>query len=54
MFKFISETIESVAPGLQVVMTEHADIDEIWYQSAVAERWRGGLKLVPDDWPEAK
>jgi hypothetical protein len=31
-------------------MIEHADIDESWYRDAVVERWRGGLKLVPNDW----
>jgi hypothetical protein len=38
----------------QVVITEHADINEDWYQAAVAERWRGGLKLVPEDWPPSQ
>ena len=28
---------------------EHADINEDWYQDAVVERWREGLKLVPED-----
>ena len=37
--------------SFQVIVTEHADIDESWYQTAVVERWRGGLKLVPEDWP---
>lgn len=38
------------APGLQVIMTEHADLTD-WYSNAVVERWRRGLKLVPEDWP---
>jgi hypothetical protein len=36
---------------MQVIITEHADINESWFQDAVAERWRQGKKLVPDDWP---
>jgi hypothetical protein len=51
MFKFVFEVVEAIAPGFQVVITEHADIKEDWYQGAVIEKWRGGLKLVPDDWP---
>jgi hypothetical protein len=51
MFRFVFEAVKALAPGLQVVITEHADIGESWYQDAVVERWRGGLKLVPDDWP---
>jgi hypothetical protein len=51
MFQLVFKAVREVAPGLQVIVTEHADINEEWYQAAVAERWRGGLKLVPEDWP---
>jgi len=55
MLKLIFEVVEnaanSSASGVQVVITEHADINEPWFQDAVAERWRHGKKLVPDDWP---
>jgi hypothetical protein len=53
MFKLIFDAVEAVAPKLQVIVTEHADIDDDRYQSAVIERWRKGVKLVPDDWPRA-
>ena len=51
MFQLVFEAVEEVAPGFQVIVTEHADLNETWYQAAVSERWRGGLKLVPEDWP---
>ncbi|WP_287373669.1 DUF3732 domain-containing protein [Prosthecochloris sp.] len=51
MFKMVFDTVENVAPEFQVVITEHADINEDWYQNSIRERWRGGLKLVPDEWP---
>jgi hypothetical protein len=54
MFQLIFEAVQAVNPGLQVVITEHADINEDWYQNAVKERWRGGLKLVPEEWPRAQ
>jgi len=54
MFKFVFDVVETLKPGFQVVITEHADINEDWYQAAVVERWRGGLKLVPDDWPRGE
>lgn len=53
MFQYIFSSVNSTPQGFQVIITEHADIDEGWFQSAVAERWRGGLKLVPEDWPRA-
>lgn len=54
MFKFVFDVVEAIAPGLQVVITEHADIDEDWYQEAVVERWRGGTKFIPDEWPRSE
>lgn len=54
MFRFVFDVVAFLAPGFQVIMTEHADINEDWYQSSVVERWRGGLALVPADWPRAE
>ena len=51
MFRFVFEVVKGIAPDFQVIITEHADINEDWYQGAVVERWRGGVKLVPEDWP---
>jgi len=51
MFKMVFDAVNDVTPGFQVIITEHADINEQWYQDSIRERWRGGLKLVPEDWP---
>lgn len=51
MFELMVRAVSEVAPALQVIVTEHADIDKDWYQAAIIERWRGGRKLVPEDWP---
>ena len=51
MFQYVFSAVQSASPSFQVIVTEHADINEDWYQSAVVERWRSGLKLVPEDWP---
>jgi prefoldin subunit 5 len=53
MFQLVFKAVKAVTPGLQVIVTEHADINEDWYQTAVVERWRGGLKLVPEEWPRS-
>lgn len=52
MFKLVFDVVAQTAPALQVIVAEHADINEDWYQGAIVERWRAGLKLVPDDWPQ--
>jgi len=50
MFRFLFDVVEGITPGFQIIMTEHADIKDDWYQEAVVERWRG-VALVPEDWP---
>lgn len=51
MFQLVLEIINELAPEMQVIITEHADIAEAWYQAAIAQRWRDGIKLIPEDWP---
>ena len=50
MFKLAYEVAQSLAPNFQIVVTDHADIAEKWFQDRVVERWRGSVKLVPSDW----
>ena len=50
LFKFIFDVTEALAPKLQVIITDHADLNEPWFQAAVKERWRGGNRLVPASW----
>jgi hypothetical protein len=45
--------LKALEPAMQVILTEHADLDEPWFRSAVVERWGGGKKLVPEDWPRS-
>jgi hypothetical protein len=51
VFAVVATAASSAPPGMQIILTEHADINEDWFQAAVNERWRQGKKLVPDDWP---
>lgn len=55
MFKLIKDTVDSLEGKLQVIVTEHADPNEEWFQSAVVERWReDGKALIPQSWlPQA-
>ncbi|RRH90155.1 DUF3732 domain-containing protein [Mesorhizobium tamadayense] len=50
LFRFIQQrTAES---KFQTIVIDHADEAEAWFQDAVVARWRGGDKLVPDQWVE--
>jgi hypothetical protein len=35
---------------LQIIVPDHANLPDDWFQEAVVENWRGGLALVPRDW----
>jgi hypothetical protein len=50
LFRLIFDVTERLGGGLQVIITDHADLNEPWFRDAVIERWRGGAKLVPASW----
>ncbi len=47
------QLVDSEAQNFQVIITEHADIQEEWFQKRVREKWWDGeTKLIPMDWLE--
>jgi len=54
LFKIIFDVTDTLSPNLQVIITDHADLNEPWFQAAVKERWRGGNRLVPSSWYEPR
>lgn len=50
MYKLASEFVKLLKGKFQIIITDHADINEPWFQKCVVERWRGGKKLIPNDW----
>ncbi|MBF9263701.1 DUF3732 domain-containing protein [Paracidovorax cattleyae] len=54
LFGLIFDVVDSLEGKFQVIITDHPDFsDDPRFQQAVRERWRDGLKLVPEDWPRA-
>lgn len=53
MFKLIMNSCKDA--GFQVIITEHADLQQPWYQEMVKEKWWDGkTKLVPVEWTRGK
>jgi hypothetical protein len=51
MFRLIQETVLSMGGNFQVLITEHADPAEQWFQDAVVEKWRAeGEALIRPEW----
>ncbi|MBK8293114.1 MAG: DUF3732 domain-containing protein [Flammeovirgaceae bacterium] len=50
MFNLAYTVANELSPKMQIIITDHADINEKWFQDSVIERWRTGVKLVPVEW----
>jgi hypothetical protein len=52
LFRLMFEVAVELAGDLQIILLDHADLRDDWFQKAVVERWRKGVKLVPASWIE--
>jgi hypothetical protein len=53
LFKLLLRFVENDAPGFQIIITEHANLRDAWFQDALVETpWTKPPALVPDDWPD--
>jgi uncharacterized protein DUF3732 len=50
LFKLISDAASELAPHLQIIVMDHADLKRVWFENAVVERWHGGKCLIPQNW----
>ncbi|MBF4693977.1 DUF3732 domain-containing protein [Fusibacter ferrireducens] len=50
IYRFIFDKVNDLNGGLQVIIVDHADIDEEYFQDAVLEKWWDGTKLIPQSW----
>jgi len=50
MYEFIFNVTSGLAPHFQVIITDHAKLNEPMFQQAIREEWRNGIKLIPSDW----
>ncbi|HUV79451.1 MAG TPA: DUF3732 domain-containing protein [Candidatus Bathyarchaeia archaeon] len=52
LFQFLLNYTEKENPGFQIIVTEHANLRDSWFQdSLVEEAWSKPPALVPEDWP---
>ncbi len=51
LFKFLLKFTKEEAPGFQIIVTEHANLEDSWFQKALVEQpWTKPPALVPEDW----
>jgi len=53
LFELLLEFTQKDVPGFQLIVTEHANLREPWFQETLVEQpWTKPPALVPEDWPE--
>jgi hypothetical protein len=53
LFEVLLRFTTEDAPGFQLIVTEHANLREEWFQNALVEEpWTKPPALVPEDWPD--
>ena len=50
IFQLIRNVVTELAPDFQIIICDHANLAEDWFQEAVVHNWRNGAALVPADW----
>ncbi|MBB4766041.1 DUF3732 domain-containing protein [Amorphoplanes digitatis] len=53
LFKLIFDVVESLEGRLQVIVIDHADEPDEWFDRSVVHNWRDGEKLIPVEWLDA-
>ncbi len=50
LFRLIYDVVAELAPYMQMIVCDHANLPEDWFQDSVEHNWRGGEKLIPQEW----
>lgn len=53
LFKCLHEFVTVLCPEFQIIVTEHANLRDDWFQAAIVEQpWTKPPALIPEDWIE--
>jgi len=52
MYELMRDVAKELAPDFQIIVCDHANLPEDWFQDAVQHNWREGRKLIPHEWIE--
>lgn len=50
LYNFIFERVENLNRQLQVIIVDHANIEDDSFNMAIIEDWHTDDNLIPDDW----
>lgn len=50
LFELMKDASNDIGEGFQVIVLDHAHLDESWFEDSIIEEWRGDNALVPSSW----
>lgn len=50
LFRLLYDVAVELTPQFQIIVCDHANLPQKWFQDSVAHNWRDGRKLIPRDW----
>ncbi|MGI5178703.1 DUF3732 domain-containing protein [Dactylosporangium sp. CA-152071] len=51
MFQLLLNFVSATEGRMQIIVCDHANLADDWFQDALVDNWRGGRALIPSDWP---
>ncbi|MFJ1709378.1 DUF3732 domain-containing protein [Kitasatospora sp. NPDC088346] len=50
LFELMYQVTASLSPNFQMIVSNHADLPDPWFQACVRYNWRDGEALIPQHW----
>lgn len=50
LFELMHDASGEIGHGFQLIVLDHAHLEDTWFEDAIVEEWRGDRALVPEDW----
>jgi hypothetical protein len=51
IFKFLFDVCKELSPNFQIIVTEHANLEDSQFQNALVDKpWQDGKALIPESW----
>ena len=51
LFRLMYQACEDILGSFQLIVLDHAHLDDDWFEECIVEEWRGENALVPHAWP---
>jgi hypothetical protein len=51
LFKLMSDACLELGESFQLIVLDHAHLDDAWFEIGIIQEWRHGSALIPRDWP---